>query len=63
MVKKVLVSFKNKEKELYDVVSKQGDKSNFMKDALKFYLQNKNQGASNKETPKNEEVIDIFESI
>lgn len=37
----ILVSFKEREKDLYDLVSSQGDKSNFMKDALKFYLQNR----------------------
>lgn len=40
------VSFKEKERELYNAVSEQGDKSNFVKDALKFYLKHKDQKTS-----------------
>ncbi|MDF2892532.1 MAG: hypothetical protein K0R80_2899 [Clostridia bacterium] len=63
---KVLVSFKEKEKDLFKVVAEQGDKSNFMKDALKFYLKHKDQKINI--TPavtevKSEEIIDILESI
>jgi hypothetical protein len=63
---KVLVSFKKKEKELFDKVVEQGDKSNFIKDALKFYLNHKDQKINI--TPavtevKSEEIIDILESI
>lgn len=63
---KVLVSFKGKEQELYNIVAEQGDKSNFIKDALKFYLKHK--GQKTNVTPavtevKNEEIIDILESL
>ncbi|MDF2889808.1 MAG: hypothetical protein K0R80_175 [Clostridia bacterium] len=63
---KVLVSFKQKEQDLFNKVSEQGDKSNFMKDALKFYLKHKDQ--KNNITPavtevKSEEIIDILESL
>lgn len=37
---KIIVSFKKNEEGLYDLVNSKGDKSNFIKDALKFYLQN-----------------------
>jgi hypothetical protein len=63
---KVLVSFKKKETELYDKVVEQGDKSNFIKDALKFYLKHKEQKINI--TPavtevKSEEIIDILGNI
>lgn len=63
---KVLVSFKEKEKDLFKVVSEQGDKSNFIKDALKFYLKHKEQKINI--TPavtevKSEEIIDILDSL
>ena len=35
---KLLVSFKQEEKDLFDLIMEQGDKSNFVKDILKEYL-------------------------
>jgi hypothetical protein len=63
---KILVSFKKKEKELYDAVLEQGDKSNFIKDALKFYLKHKDQKINI--TPavtevKGEEINDILAGL
>jgi hypothetical protein len=49
---KIQVSFKRTEKHLYDMVAEQGDMSNFMKDALKFYLKYRDGGIN--KTPKNE---------
>ncbi|SHJ03880.1 hypothetical protein [Lutispora thermophila] len=62
---KILVSFKERERDLYELVNSQGDKSNFIKDALKFYLQNKEQKIK---TPENSEVehsgiLDILDGI
>jgi hypothetical protein len=42
-VAKILISFKQKEMDLYVLVKSQGDQSNFIKDALKFYLWHKKQ--------------------
>jgi len=35
---KLLVSFKESERDLYDLIMEQGDKSNFVKDAVKDYI-------------------------
>jgi hypothetical protein len=51
---KILVSFKQKEKYLYDLVCQQGDKSNFIKDALKFYIEQKTSNPDRIEVKKSE---------
>lgn len=40
MSRKIPLSFKDTTRDswLYDVINKQGDKSNFIKDAVEFYL-------------------------
>ena len=63
---KILVSFKEREKKLYELVNSQGDKSNYMKDALKFYLEHN--GTKMIKTPaetevNSSEIMDIIESI
>lgn len=63
---KILVSFKKKEMDLYELVKNQGDQSNFIKDALKFYLEHrhskmiKTPGASE---VSSSEILDILEGI
>lgn len=60
---KVLVSFKEKERELYELVNQQGDKSNFIKDALKFYLECKKEKSPVKTEAAvvgNYEIMDII---
>lgn len=62
---KILVSFKERERDLYELVNRQGDKSNFIKDALKFYLQSKEQKLK---TPiesevNSSEILDILDGI
>lgn len=67
---KVIVSFKAKEMDLYELVKSQGDQSNFIKDALKFYIASKNAGAPAIETEairkrkdKTEEIEDILAGL
>lgn len=61
---KVLVSFKKREMDLYEFVKSQGDQSNFIKDALKFYLQHKNENAPVVKTEVNSsEIEDILSGI
>lgn len=67
---KIIVSFKEKEKELYELVNAQGDKSNFIKDALKFYIASKNAyapaiktEAMDKKDYKTEEIEDILSEL
>lgn len=61
---KVLVSFKQKEMELFNLVKAQGDQSNFIKEALKFYLGHRNSSTitvkDDFSTPKNDEILDIL---
>ena len=62
---KVLVSFKQKERELENLVNSKGDKSNFIKDALKFYLEHSRENIKTPARPEVEEngMLDILESI
>lgn len=63
---KIIVSFKEKEKDLYEIIKQQGDQSNFIKDALKFYLANKKECMpvyNNRTEPKNDEIQSILQDI
>ncbi|TDT63444.1 hypothetical protein [Fonticella tunisiensis] len=63
---KILVSFKQKEMHLYELVKAQGDQSNFVKDALKFYLEHKNNSApavKTEATIKSDEILDILSGV
>ena len=61
---KVLVSFKSKEQDLFELVNNQGDKSNFIKDALKFYLQNRGEKVKAPErTGAESGILDILDGI
>jgi hypothetical protein len=59
------VSFKEKERDLYELANSQGDKSNFMKDALKFYLQSRNEKVKtpDKSEVENSGILDILDSV
>lgn len=63
MAAKILVSFKEKEIDLYEMVKNQGDQSNFVKDALKFYLQNRDKKniTSDKPEASKDEIMNILQ--
>jgi hypothetical protein len=58
---KIMVSFKEKEADLYNLVKSQGDQSNFIKDALKYYLQNKQNPVQGRRVQDNQfaEIMDL----
>lgn len=64
---KILVSFKEKERDLYEIVMQQGDKSNFIKDALKFYLKynkkEKNTEMIEVKDIKKDEILDLLQGL
>lgn len=59
MAKVIPVSFKetSKDKSLYDRVIKQGDKSNFVKECIEFYLKYRDKELKVVEVQKPAEVI------
>jgi hypothetical protein len=56
---KIIVSFKKHELDLYRHVMNQGDKSNYIKDALKSYIKNKNINTE-KTLKAHDEIDDIL---
>jgi hypothetical protein len=59
------VSFKERERDLFELANRQGDKSNFMKDALKFYIQNRDGKVKtpDKSEVENGGILDILENV
>lgn len=62
MANKILVSFKKREQDLYEQIMSQGDHSNFIKDALKYYLNQDNQSRLTNGVEENDEngIMDIM---
>lgn len=61
---KIIVSFKEKEQGLYDLVKSQGDQSNYMKDALKYYISHKKENAPVVKTEvSGDEIKDIMQGL
>lgn len=60
---KIIVSFKRKENDIYEIVKQQGDQSNFIKDCIKFYLNNSDSKSQKKNLVKrnaSKEINDVL---